>query len=302
MEICASLTNVDEWNSRGCTDYALKQGQGFYNNLFNNFYQEAGNGIWVPGISLLNEDIEGSLRFQGLIVDLCNSGFSGKYCRDPLFDVCSKYTRADLSHPIIRRVCGCYLPEEEYPEGNRACDTVCSGYDILRYYEKNSNAPQICHDSLCIIDNFTLLAKGSSIGDITFTQACPFCGTSECLCIVGDLNFVIQDSRMGALNLKTHCDEIKCYTTIEGVRTELPDCKQYINNFGLTTSVVDTKREVYRGYSISFFVFGIVLILLFLGLGLYLLFREIQPEIIRKPPLESSESPDSPDSLNPKKV
>jgi len=292
MSSCASYTNVDAWMSNHCTEYALEQTQDFYSSLFNNFYQST-EGIWLPGVSPPNIYLDETLAFQNLLVDLCNTDGVGKYCREPLLNVCSKYTRADTSHPIIRSVCGCWLPDSEYLDKTRACDNICSAYNTIKYHEPDQSTAQTCDSSVCVIDNITLIAKGSSIGDITFTQACSYCGvSSDCRCIIGDINLIIQDSRMGELNLDQNCGgSIECYTTIEGVRTEVPDCTQYINSFGLTSSVVDSKREFYQSYSITFLVFSIILVLLFVVVGLYMLFRKEKAEVVQITVPEAKSAP-----------
>jgi hypothetical protein len=265
-------SNVEEWLANDCTDYARTQGQGFYNDLFNNFYPSG--EVFVPGMSSSDSGgIDEDIRFQHLLTDLCTDN---KYCTGPLDSLCSKYSRSDMSHPLIRQLCSCHLPQSEYTSDIRACDTICSGYDTVKYYGQSS-----CQASVCVIDNFTLIAKGSSVGDITFTQACPYC-TSSCKCIIGDINIISQDSRLGALNLEQNCGgQIECYADIEGVRTPISDCQQYINSFGLTTSVVDKQVQVYTTYTITFLIAAIILIILFIIGIIFLLKQNRKPEIVK---------------------
>lgn len=256
--MCDKTTNVDNWMSRNCTEYALSQGSDFYTDLFQNFYQSSGGGLWIPGVSVPTF-LDENLRFQNLLVDLCNQ--DGKYCIEPLDEICSGYTRQDTQNPIIRKVCGCFLPNDQYL-GNRACDPICSSYDNLKRYNQTT-----CNTSICIIDNFTILAKGSSIGDITFQQTCPYCSpVSQCKCVISDLNLIIQDSRLGALNLTQNCpsDALECYTTLDGVRVKLDNCSDYIQSFGLTTSVVEKQKRTYHVGLVTFIVLTIVVIILFL--------------------------------------
>ena len=188
-----------------------------------------------------------------------------------------------MSQPLVRKTCGCHLSQSQYTSDIRACDTICSGYDTIKYYGQST-----CQASVCVIDNFTLIAKGSSVGDITFTQACPFCsGSSSCKCIIGDINIIAQDSRMGALQLEQNCGGgVECYADIEGVRTQLSDCQQYINSFGLTTSVVDKQVQTYTIYTIMFIIGAIVLIILFIIGIVFLIKQNRKPEVIRIPNLE----------------
>ncbi len=277
---CSSTITVDGWLSRNCTEYAATQGQTFYNELFENFYPSG--KLWIPGISE-SDNIDERLRFQHLLTDLCNTGSNGKYCREPLLDICSQYTREDLSNPLARQICGCYIPSSEYSEGIRACDPICSGFDTIKYHEANQNSFQTCQSTLCIIDNFTLIAKGSSVGDITFTQACPYCSAGgNCRCIIGDINIIASDSRLGALSLEQNCvGEIECYATVDGVRMPVDDCQSYIESFGLTTSVVEKQSNTYFIYTWAFLVFAVLVLILFLVGTRLLLSQKSRPEVIR---------------------
>lgn len=259
-------SNVDLWMERNCTEYASTQGQSFYNELFDNFYKSS-NGLWIPGVSPSNPYLDETLRFQNLLVDLCNSGTNGQYCREPLNKICSEYSRSDTANPIIKRICGCHLPEYEY-SSNRACDPICSSYDIIKYIPPGMIVPDSCTSTVCIIDNFTLIANGSSVGNITFNQACPYCsGITSCNCIIGDINIIAQDSRMGGLNLEQNCGgSLECYSNIDGVKVPVENCSEYIQSLGLSTSTVEEEKKIYKTYSIGFIIFIIILIFFFFTL------------------------------------
>jgi hypothetical protein len=262
--------DVETWLRYNCLNQASNEAQSFYNTLFENATPTG--QLWIPGV---NNPTPDQLEFQDLLVDLCNTDPNGKYCREPLLEICSQYTRQDASNPIVRKMCGCYLPNSEYPSADiRTCDTICSGYNTIKYHAVGGEDPVQCISSLCIIDNFTLIAKGSSVGDITFNQTCPNCSAvSNCKCIIGDINIIAQDSRMGALNLNQNCaGNYECYATVEGLRVPVEDCQQYINSFGLTTSVVNRQRDTFTAYVWGFAIFALLLVILFI-VGVVLLLK-----------------------------
>jgi hypothetical protein len=88
--------------------------------------------LWIPGI---NNPTDDQLSFQYLLRDLCNESQVGGKCSVPLNQICAQYNRNDTQHPIIRQICGCYLPNSEYNTNiPRPCDTVCSGFDTIKYF------------------------------------------------------------------------------------------------------------------------------------------------------------------------
>lgn len=279
------VTTVNEWLNGNCTEYSRTQGQEFFTELIGNFYSDSGRELWIPGVND-RINIDSNLNFQNLLVDVCNTGSNGKYCREPFLNICSRYTRQDASNPIVKKLCGCYLPDTESGEPERrSCDTICSAYDNLKYHEEGVDTPQTCNANLCIIDNFTLIAKGSSIGDITFSQTCPFCTAgANCKCIIGDINIIAQDSRMGSLQLEQNCTGgTECYTDNNGVRTEV-DCNMYLSTFGLSTSEVKTEYEIWKTYTWAFLLFAILFGILFIvTIVLTLITPEKTKTIVIKP-------------------
>lgn len=138
-----------------------------------------------------------NFSFQYLLRDLCNDSQVGGKCSILLNQICAQYTRDDTQHPIIRQICGCYLPNSQYNVNiPRPCDTVCSGFETIKYFQNSTDSsPQQCVSDVCIIDNVTIEATNSSVGDITFNQLCPFCeGASNCRCVISDINIISNDS------------------------------------------------------------------------------------------------------------
>lgn len=53
---CTNVNTVEQWYSCNCTYTALPADQTFYNSLFQNFYQNSDNQLWIPGINDPSDD------------------------------------------------------------------------------------------------------------------------------------------------------------------------------------------------------------------------------------------------------
>jgi len=261
---CTNTFNVDEWYSKGCIEIASTAGSDFFTDLFKSFYSESKRGIWVEGA---NEPPSSDwYDFQNLLIDLCNQVGKGK-CKIPMEEICSSYDRSDTEHPTIRRFCGCYLNPSQYHSNlPRPCDTICSGFDNLRYFSsETSDNPETCETNVCVIDNITITAKGSEIGDITFEQICPYCaGVAGCRCIISDINIISRDSRLGALNIQQNCGgNTQCFKSVPGKgQVEVP-CAEYVSSFGLSIPTIEQERERTLVLIITLAVVAFVILVLF---------------------------------------
>jgi len=268
--------NVNSWINNNCTSRSIISDQSFFDKIFTSFY---GNheGLYLGGINNVPPE---TLQFQDLLADVCNVGSNGRYCRAPLLNLCANYTRTDAENPMVRKLCGCYLPPSEYnPDLNIPCDSVCSSFGTVRYFKNAQElTPEVCASNVCIIDGVTLNIKNSNVGDITFNQLCPFCsGISECRCFINDINIITQNSALGSVEINQNCGKSSVCTarSLDGTLKPVP-CDSYFSTLGENPSIVEQQKRSYRWM----FWVCIVLSVFFLGaliLGLYFMVKEPRP-------------------------
>lgn len=268
-------TNVFTWMANDCTNKSLLAGEEFYTQLFNNFYNNQ-HGLYIPGI-YTEEHFPDSdnLQFQGLLADICNLGTNGRYCREPLIFQCSVYNREDAQNPTVKQMCGCYLSQNNYSSNvNRSCDTLCSSYNGINYYPSiNSTTAEQCITNVCIIDNITINAVNSNVGDITFTQVCPYCsGVANCQCIINDVNIITQNSSLGAIGIVQDCgDNSICYQRqLDGTQAEVP-CSEYFSEFGTNPTANEQYTTIYTRLLWGFFIFALVFLIIFMVVIAYII-------------------------------
>lgn len=259
------IPNVDTFLNNNCLEYATytEKNQEYYDRLFKNTYPD-GN-IYIPGV---NSDID-KLSFQHLLVDLCNYSDNGRFCRKPLIELCSNYTRNDTLNSNIKQMCGCYLPDINYSDDQvRSCDTLCSNSSTIQYYSNSEQIiPTQCITNACIIDNITIESINSNVGDITFNQICPFCrGAANCQCIINDVNIITRNSSIGTVTISQNCgSSSKCLSrTSYGTQEEVP-CDEYFSEFGENVSYTIQIQ------TISYRMIIVLAILIFLLLILFII-------------------------------
>jgi hypothetical protein len=254
---------VSDWYSHGCVSQAPSFDAAFYTNLFKSFYPR--DEIWVPEI---NNPTKEQLEFQYMLIDICNNAGKG-YCRSPLFRVCSGYTRSDMINPTIRSVCGCYLPSSQYNVSvERQCDPVCTGYNSISYFgAETAKVPTSCSGDICLISDITVESMGSGIGEIKFSQICPFCGVDKCRCIIADIDIISRDSRLRGVDISTNCSSSLCFDTTTS--TNSVPCGDYVKKFGLDSNYISQMNGIYVTYIVGLVIlFIVVVVLLFLEIGI----------------------------------
>jgi len=257
-------TNVNTWMNNNCTQKSLEEDQNYWNELFKNFYPN--NEIYTD----LNE--REKIEFQYLLTDLCNLYPNGIYCKQNIRNLCSKYTREDMNNLIIKKMCGCNLPDEEYDKNlGIACDPICTGLGIVKPFDNNGQI--YCHTSSCIIDNVKINMIKSTGKDINFNQLCPYCsGTSTCRCIINDVNVLVEKGVVGSLNIYQQCKKENkiCYTKDEnGYKYEV-SCDKYFPELKSTY-----EKEKTRGYLLLLILILMIIgILIIFGITLYLSLKQ----------------------------
>ena len=261
------VPDVDNWFEYNCNQVAQDSGQDFYNSLFINTYPTM-SGVYLP--YQVDDDI---LQFQYLLVDMCNTAQNGQRCKEPLEILCQGYTREDMANPVVRSMCGCYLPSTEYVSGiPRSCDTICSKSGTIKYYSSSSSqVPETCSTNVCIIDNVTINIQNSSAGDITFSQVCPLCSpTEQCRCIIDNINIIVEESSIGQASITQNCASgiTTCYAYNENNERVEVSCDDYFGELSTNPSVYEQLTSYYRSTGWILLIAGIaVLILFILGLS-----------------------------------
>lgn len=127
--------SVNYWIENNCLEETYQWTQNDFDTLFENTYPDYSNGVYVPGVSFPESNFNqyrNLLEFQYMLIDICNTGSNGRFCRQPLTELCSSYVRKDTENPVVRSICGCYLTDIEYSDnGARPCDSICSSFNTI---------------------------------------------------------------------------------------------------------------------------------------------------------------------------
>lgn len=268
--MCSTTKNVNFFLSNQCLDYYTytEHNQESFDELFENNFPN--NELHIPGI---NDPSSEELYFQQLLIDVCNYSDNGRFCRKPLLELCSSYTRDDLINPTIKQMCGCYLPDEFYSADIvRSCDNVCSNISTINYYSNSEQLrPVECISNACIIDGVNIEAVNSNVGDITFTQLCPLCsGAANCQCIINDINIISKNSSLGKIDINQNCGSVsKCFSKTENGTQQEVDCDEYFAEFGTNVPYTEQIRTISYNVIIVVSVIIALLIILFIVAFIY---------------------------------
>lgn len=260
LQLCIGVS-VAEWNDQNCSSIFKDLSASDINEVFETFYKGAGKGqIWVPGVN----DDGSKQEYQNILTSYCADLDTGGRCKTNLETICSSYDRVDTLNGPIQRMCGCYMNSEQYSDLVVVqCDPICASAVIPHYTSVRSEVPQTCITQSCVIDNVTIQAQGSSVGEVTFSQICPNC-TTGCICVIGDIDIVASDSRFKGVNIIQNCGASTCYTTdMNDNRIEV-DCGTYFETFGTDRVLNISKVTQYTavgGFSIGVAIFSLGLLI-----------------------------------------
>lgn len=192
-------TNVDEYFRYNCPDYALTQGQKYFDDLFNLFYQ---------GSTSIYIDDPNKVPFQSLLSELSQDERIGRYTSPKWLSLCNGVTFTS-NRPDITRICGCF-------SRGRSCGKFCTSQTIPIYNSKGEF--QVCFQNLCRINGLQIELHRSSLGDINISQLCTFCRSpGSCACRVDNFNIFYEDSSTGGISLGQSCDpDLSSISTQDG--------------------------------------------------------------------------------------
>lgn len=142
------------------------------------FSTESGREISLPKDSPIYTELQESLY------DLCGSrepDIRG-ICNLAQDYMCSECTREDLDDKPHIQFCGCYVKPDQLSIDNGIsyqCDTLCSMGDVFKVMEVETGIIQTCNKPVCVINDISIKATGSVLGNLSFVQMCPFCAVSN---------------------------------------------------------------------------------------------------------------------------
>lgn len=162
--------------------------------------------------------------FITTIVQVCRENPGA--CDDVLKTKCAGVTREELSNNVnLASLCGCHMPDIQYESFSqfgieRECDPVCALGTAVKLHDTTTSNPARfikCNQSICVIDDVTLnILAGSTVGDISFSQACSSCsdggGNGSCRCYITDTTITAIDSLIGNVSFQQQCGNAPlCY-------------------------------------------------------------------------------------------
>ena len=170
--------------------------------------------------------------------------------------MCSYFTKEDLQKdPTLKRLCGCHLStgatldsapknmllqprkgvKNQYTYGtatigSRECDPVCNLTDTI---QRKSGR---CKGTQCIIDGFSVDARGSQGTSVNLDLNCGNCKDSSCQCYIGDFKTNFKNSKYGLLKVKQNCGECFAFDSTIGESRPI-DCEtlEYLDKDGKGT-------------------------------------------------------------------
>lgn len=129
----------------------------------------------------------------------------------------------------------------------RECEPTCVLESTIKQGDRDGRAIE-CTDTLCIINDVSLsILDNSSTGNISFSQLCKSCGDSNnggsCRCILDNITIDAVQSKVGDVNFSEACGgQPLCYQTSEDetIPPKQVDCttNQHINTGGPITDNV----------------------------------------------------------------
>jgi hypothetical protein len=132
------------------------------------------------------------LQLQNKLTNACSNVVGG--CQSVQEYMCRGCNRGEIaSTDVLRGLCGCYPPPldpsvyhlttlESFPE----CDPLCVLNSADKILDHDTGKVRTCESQVCVIDNISLNAVNSTIGNPTLGQYCQGCsfGTGPpCKCI-----------------------------------------------------------------------------------------------------------------------
>ena len=270
--LCTTSLTVQEWQKNNCTNLVSNltpaEKNVFFSQLFRNF-----SPPYIPGVQSFTED---KLNFQYLLADVCGTtqdipAIGGPACAPPLTSICASYTRKDLENPVLRKLCGCYLPASEYLNVPQSCDPICSGLDTIKYYSGTSSVSVPCIKNLCVIDDVTLSLQNSTIPELSFSQVCPACaGSASCECVIADVNIITTNSQIELINFTQDCGgNSRCYAKNQDGSQSPVDCQTFFNSVTSSDKESLQKKKTLLELGISLLVIFLILTIIFWLASMY---------------------------------
>ena len=172
----------------------------------------------------------------------------------------------------------------------RECDPVCALATAVHILDSASNPPAFkeCKQSICVIDDVTLNILAKSVtGNITFAQACGSCsgasGGGSCRCFIQDTTITAVDSKIGDVNFSQACGGAPlCYKSapVAGAPPIQVDCT---TGTTVPTSGGSTSSTGTNGSTIALWVAFAILALILLFVIILAFSRRNRVEEVREP-------------------
>jgi len=279
MQNCLT-TNVDVYLANNCPQLVAQNGNvEYWSSLFSLFYGNKPD-LYTSGYELY---------FQDLLADMSRDVRVGKFTssqwlsRCPLTGLTTESTtnssmrptlpssihpeiqtrvypeiqtgvRSIESNPYINKICGCY--------GNYGpCGPKCNEFAIPPI-GVNGNV-QTCPKNICRIDNLSIYAQNSVLGNVNLDQLCPFClSPSSCICQINNLSINLESSSIGTLHLNQLCDPV--LSSVNGMSPATA-----VNNFNTTVSSRDqinnSKIKTWLLTVLSIILLILIIVMIFLS-------------------------------------
>lgn len=217
--------------------------------------------------------------------------------------LCPSFSYGFLSNnPAVTDWCGCYItpdnadtlfenitPNQVTPDDERGanpCYPLCHRIETIPLFSIEDGSEYECSTSVCVIDNVTINAVNSSVGNVNITQICPSCSPDRlCECIISsnDLPNTFEELGISA-SYSSYCGENgQCYVLNPDNSLTPVNCTDYLTN----------KSSNLTWIYILISLIGVFVILLAIGIFIATKNRKII-EKIPEIPKSKTEEPEEP--------
>src|SRR5579871_5727455 len=176
----STILNTKPDGSLGYNPARLPEVQADMTSLFNNYLN---TNIFTDAVG-----DPGYNTFQFTILNTCLDKRLPGVCDSFLKNYCTSITSDRItSSPIQSDFCGCYVVDPVLLENGvpNSCMPSCHRVETVQ------PADQLpCNSNTCVINDVSITLTKASIGNsaITFSQVCPGCSQSSCVCIISGVN------------------------------------------------------------------------------------------------------------------
>lgn len=239
------------WTNNDCPSYfytkihkttqGLSEVQEDFNYLFAKYFSN--HTLSVPGSV-------GYDSFQQTLIDTCSNNVQYQLygaCQPAAKNMCKNCSSQQVTNnKDLLKLCGCQVKSLNKDINIPAeCDPLCAHEQVVKNVNSHGE-PELCHSTVCVINNISINTANSISGGSSFTQVCPQCEMGGCRCII-DATIATNPATAGInnnLQFTQYCGNPNegnsvCIVIDEHGNSKTVDCQNVIKPLEPTTYPID---------------------------------------------------------------